>query len=196
MFDVIFQGKNEELSAAKLRDKMQQIITQASIEEEKAKKVKEIPIRKHAWKRSINEDPDKIVKVEKIEQKLKNSAKLVRQNKVSIDSDPNDSCNLSIRHRHDTSVYDSPDCSADMHEFRLSLILTTFYSVTIHILLLVICFRYNQEHKWQVALALQLISCVFQPLFEFMLSPRVRFYVKDWLSLCKGEEANDTVIVA
>ena len=34
MFDVLF-GKNEELSAASLKDKMQQIITQASIEDEK-----------------------------------------------------------------------------------------------------------------------------------------------------------------
>lgn len=218
MFDVLFQGKNEELSAAKLRDKMQQIITQASIEDNKVRPASKVPPakRKHAWKpstrkQSQTEDPDKITlsRIEPFDAAAFNSKRhapyswqnssLIKELHASTAESEakseDDGCSLAIKHRHETSIYDSPDCSADMHEFKISVILITFMTVSLNLLMTILCFQYG-DHLWQLSLVLQLISGVFHPLIELMLSARVRFYFKDCINTLSGDHvAKDTVIV-
>ena len=100
-----------------------------------------------------------------------------------------------MKHRHISSKYDHPECSADMYEFKLTTILTAAYSMTIQMGLFVLCFLYP-SNGWQLALLMQICSCVIFPLFELLLSTQVRFYVKDRFNNLTGDFVpSNTVIV-
>ena len=110
-------------------------------------------------------------------------------------------CSLLMKHRHDSLngvSNDTPDCSADMHEFKISLVLISFYSILINIIIVILCFQYNDEkHEnfWQLGLIIQVISCILHPWMEFVLSAKVRYFIKDRIEAFNGGFTSDTVIV-
>ena len=110
-------------------------------------------------------------------------------------------CSLLMKHRHNSqngASNDTPDCSADMHEFKTSLVLTSFYSILINLAIVIICFQFDDEKDekfWQLGLIIQVISCVFHPLIEFLLSAKVRYFIKDRIESFSGGITSDTVIV-
>ena len=110
---------------------------------------------------------------------------------------PNIYCELRHNSQNGAS-HDTPDCSADMHEFKTSLVLTSFYSILINLTIVIICFQFDDEkdeHFWQLGLIIQVISCVFHPLIEFLLSAKVRYFIKDRIEGFSGGITSDTVIV-
>ena len=106
-----------------------------------------------------------------------------------------------MKHRHNSqngASNDTPDCSADMHEFKTSLVLTSFYSILINLAIVIICFQFDDEKDenfWRLGLIIQVISCVFHPLIEFLLSAKVRYFIKDRIESFSGGITSDTVIV-
>ena len=86
----------------------------------------------------------------------------------------------------------------DMHEFKTSLVLTSFYSILINLAIVINCFQFDDEKDekfWQLGLIIQVISYVFHLLIEFLLSAKVRYFIKDRIEGFSGGMTSDTVIV-
>ena len=110
-------------------------------------------------------------------------------------------CPLSMNHRHNIeSIYDSPECTADLAEFALSIVLNLIHHFAVNGALLTSTIFYTHwrsENQWEMAIILQLISSCFHPFLEFVFSAKVRFFFKDRVDAFKGENVpSNTVFVA
>ena len=72
------------------------------------------------------------------------------------------------------------------------------YSLLLQFVILIFCFQFNDEDDpdfWKLGLILQGISCVVHPSIEFILSAKVRYFIKDRIEAFCGGVVSDTVIV-
>lgn len=106
-----------------------------------------------------------------------------------------------MNHRHTTeSIYESPECTADLAEFALSIVLNLIHHCAVNgamVTLTLIYTNLRSENQWEMAIILQLLSSCFHPLLEFLFSAKVRFFFKDRMDAFKGENVpSNTVFVA
>ena len=98
--------------------------------------------------------------------------------------------------RHYESNQETPECSADLHEFKTSLILTTSYTLLIHVILIILSYQFWPQDIWKFGLVLQLTSCIIMPMLEALTSARVRYFMRDWLEEQRSDITDtETVIV-
>ena len=102
-----------------------------------------------------------------------------------------------MQHRHDTKTYETSDCHADLTELRLSIILAMVSHILIAGLFLTIYFVYwnSEDQKWVSIFTLQFVTCVCYPLVDFLVSPGVRFFIKDVTDSLKGEYVPSNVVL-
>ena len=110
-----------------------------------------------------------------------------------------DPCTLPMKHRHKVEgLYESPECSADLSEFALSIGLNLIHHLAINgvILSLAVIYSYLSENQWEMLIILQIISCCLHPLFELFISAKIRFFCRDQIDAFKGENIpSETVFV-
>ena len=212
IFDVAFKDP-QELSAAKLRDRMK-VIIQASIEEDEEKVRYLLNAPKLAWTQlsgNNNETENPMdwdqIQTDKNPVKKKKDPFLRKSNTVSVMADTESQavsedqpCPLSMNHRHTAEgLYESPECTADLSEFALSSALNLVHHSVINSALLTLILVYSNlsENQWEMSVALQVISACFHPFLEFLFSAKVRFFLKDLWDGIRGENIpSNTVFVA
>ena len=68
-----------------------------------------------------------------------------------------------MNHRHTTeSIYESPECTADLAEFALSIVLNLIHHCAVNgamVTLTLIYTNLRSENQWEMAIILQLLSC-------------------------------------
>ena len=105
-----------------------------------------------------------------------------------------------MKRRHDTEgLYESPECSADLSEFAISIGLNLVHHLVLNgaLVALVVVYSYLSENLWEMVVLLQMIACCFHPLLECLISAKVRFFCRDQLDAFKGENIpSQTVVVA
>ena len=105
-----------------------------------------------------------------------------------------------MKHRHDTEgLYESPECSADLSEFAISIGLNLVHHLILNgaLVILVVVYSNLSQNLWEMVLLLQVIACCCHPTLEFLISAKIRFFCRDKLDALKGENIpSQTVFVA
>ena len=105
-----------------------------------------------------------------------------------------------MKHRHDIEgLYESPECSADLYEFAISIGLNLIHHLTLNgaLVALTVTYSYLSDNQWEMLVILQLLACCFHPLLEILMSAKLRFFCRDQLYAFNGENIpSQTVFVA